>query len=128
MPSFVGMMIMARAMNVRRILEQYGERAATAAKEALAENAETLIEEARSRVPVRTGRLRDSIRAVPSANGTRIKIVADAKNEQGQAYGAVVEYSPLINEPFLYPAFYATREEMIDHVKEKLKLELRRNR
>ena len=117
---------MARTMNVRRILEQYGERAASTAKEALAENAATLIEEARSRVPVKTGRLRDSIRAVSNANGTRIKIVADAKNEQGQAYGAVVEYSPKINEPFLYPAFYAKRGEMVEHMKEKLRLELRR--
>lgn len=110
-----------RNMTVRRILEQYGEDAADAAKEALRENAELLIDEARSRVPVRTGKLRDSIRAVESRSGERIKVVADAKDSAGRQYAAIVEYSPKINRPFMYPAFYARRTDMIENVKEKIR-------
>lgn len=118
----------SRGVSVRHILQQYGERAAETAKEALKDNGDLLVEEARSRVPVLTGRLRDSIRAIPNSDGSRLKVVADAKDKNGTPYGAIVEYSPVINKPFLYPAFYARRSEMVEHVKEKLRLELRRNR
>ena len=117
----------ARGVNIRRILDQYGERAARAAREALKENAAELVNEAKERVPVMTGKLRASIHAEETRGGDRIKVTADAKDAKGTPYAAIVEYSPAINRPFLYPAFYALRSEMIERVKEKLRLELRRN-
>lgn len=116
-----------RGVSVLHILSQYGERAAEAAREALQENAEALINEARSRVPVRTGRLKESIHAEPYSNGNKIRVVADAEDEHGTPYAAIVEYSPKINKPFLFPSFYALRTEMINRVKEKVRAELRGN-
>ncbi len=114
-----------RRLNLREVLARYGERAARAAKEALAENAETLAGEARLRCPVDTGRLRDSIHVEISKNGGKAKVIADAKNAKGVPYGRYVEFSPRIDEPFMYPAMDAKREEMkqhtIDRIREAMK-------
>ena len=70
---------------------------------------------------MRTGELRDSIRAVDVANGAAYEISANAKNAQGIAYGQFVEFSPKINRPFLYPAIEAN----IRFVKEDIKAAIR---
>ena len=89
-----------------RQLREMGEHVVTAAKTALARGAAEVVADAKSRCPVKTGRLRNSIRAEPNRNGTMYKISADADNN-GFCYGQVVEFSPKINKPFLYPALDA---------------------
>ena len=92
-------------------LREMGENVLTAAKAALAEGADEIVEEAKGRCPVKTGALRDSIHAVSNKNGTAIKITAAATNK-GFFYGQIVEFSPKISRPFLYPAFDAKKDEV----------------
>ena len=108
----------------KQVLEQYGEAAAAAAKEAIAENAEELCREAKSRCPIRTGKLKDSIHVVRLKKGAVYHVVADAKGNDDTSYARIVEFSPKIDKPFMYPAFDAKRDQMkenvIQHIKEAL--------
>ena len=97
-------------------LKQIGEKVSIKTKQALQECSEMLVNEAKTRCPVDSGRLRDSIHAEKRKGGTKYQIVADAKDDQGRFYGRVVEYSPKINRPFMYPAMDALKEQ----IKEKL--------
>lgn len=90
-----------------RKLQAIGHDVLFAAELALAEGVDRIVQDAKSRCPVRTGNLRDSIRAVDVADGAAYEISANAKNEQGISYGQFVEFSPKINRPFLYPAIEA---------------------
>lgn len=100
------------------ILKELGENATEAAKSALAEGAELVMKEARERCPVYTGNdrrvvkgaLKESIHAVKQKGGAKYKIIADAKSHDGIFYGKLVEFSPAINQPFMYPALDAQRE------------------
>lgn len=111
--------------NVGAILRQYGERAAQAAREALLENGATVAEEAKSRVPVDTGRLRDSIH-VEQKGADKVRIVADAKSEDGYHYGRLVEYGPH-GKPFMRPALAAKREELKQHTLDKIREAITQN-
>lgn len=119
-------------VNIRRILELYGEKAAQAARQALRENADTLVEEAKSRVPVETGeyrgrkhklkhpgRLRDSIH-IEQEKKDVLQIVADAKDDKGYEYAGVVEYAPW-GKPFMKPAYEAKKIAMINHSKDVIR-------
>lgn len=86
-----------------------GEHVLAAAKQALRQGAQDIVTDAKSRVPVKTGKLRDSIHSIEKADGAVQEITADAKNENGVPYGKIVEYSPQINRPFLFPAIEANR-------------------
>ena len=100
------------------ILRELGENATEAAKSALAEGAELVMKEAKERCPVYTGNdrrvvkgaLKESIHAVKQKGGTKYKIIADAVSHDGIFYGKLVEFSPAINQPFMYPALDAQRE------------------
>ena len=100
------------------ILKELGENATEAAKSALAEGAELVMKEAKERCPVYTGNdrrvvkgaLKESIHAVKQKGGAKYKIIADAVSHDGIFYGKLVEFSPAINEPFMYPALDAQRE------------------
>ena len=102
------------------ILKQLGEAATTAAKNALAEGVKMVVQEAKSRCPVYEGKdsrvvkgaLRDSIHAEKRKGGAEYAIIADAQAQDGLFYGKVVEFSPKINKPFLYPALDAKRSEV----------------
>lgn len=102
------------------ILKQLGETVENAAKAALEEGAEILVKEATARCPVYDGddprvvkgALRDSIHAVKEKGGKEYRIVADAQAKDGLFYGKMVEFSPKINKPFLYPAMDAKRKEI----------------
>ena len=58
-----------------------GEKVLAAAKEELRKGADLVVADAKSRCPVRTGKLRDSIRAVSNKDGSVYWIVADASVE-----------------------------------------------
>jgi len=100
------------------ILKELGENATEAAKSALAEGAELVMKEAKERCPVYTGNdrrvvkgaLKESIHAVKQKGGAKYKIIADAVSHDGIFYGKLVEFSPAINQPFMYPALDAQRE------------------
>ena len=104
------------AAELSALLSLYGEKATAAAKMALDKGADEVIEDAKYRCPVLTGRLRDSIHKETENGGLKIKIVADAQNDYGAYYGKVVEFSPQINLPFLYPAIDAKREAIRKNV------------
>jgi len=119
--------------SAEKILRELGENATKAAKDALADGAEIVMQEARNRCPVYKGNdhrvvkgaLRDSIHAVKLKSGAKYKIVADATSHDGIFYGKLVEFSPVINKPFMYPAMDARRDEVrnkiIDAVREALR-------
>lgn len=85
-------------------LRSLGEDILFAAELELAMGVDEIVADAKSRCPVKTGKLRDSIRAVDIADGAEYELSADATNANGIAYGQFVEFSPKINKPFLYPA------------------------
>lgn len=107
-----------RWQSSEEILKELGENATEAAKSALAEGAELVMKEAKERCPVYTGNdrrvvkgaLKESIHAVKQKGGTKYKIIADAVSHDGIFYGKLVEFSPAINKPFMYPALDAQRE------------------
>lgn len=97
-------------------LKEKGEEVLNAGKQALAEGVNRIVEDAKSRCHVRTGKLRESIQAKKLADGAAYEITADAKNSSGVAYGQFVEFSPAINHPFLYPAIDANIENVKNNV------------
>ena len=105
----------------QQLLEDYGKDVADAAKKALADEAEIIANDAKSRCPVKTGNLRDSIHTEPNKSGTRIYVVADGKDKNGTPYGKVVEYSPKIQKPFIYPALDAHKDELKSKVSDAVK-------
>ena len=115
---------------VEQDLRSIGEHVLTAAKDALKKEVDKIVDDAKSRCPVymgnpaylpqgaTAGALKESIHAVGNKEGTQYAIGADAsvpnKNANGGEgkvyYGALVEFSPRINKPYLYPAFDAHRD------------------
>lgn len=115
-----------RKANIKAILERYGEKAVTAARQSIKDNAETLAQAARELAPVETGfyngrqfklkhpgRLRDSIHVEEGTKNTML-VVADAKDDKGYCYARLIEYSPR-GQPFMKPAYEAKRINMINH-------------
>lgn len=101
---------------LKKVLETYGEKATAAAKEAMTQNAEELCSLAKSKCPVKTGRLRESIHVVKRRGGNVCRVVADAKDKNGKSYARIVEFSPKIDEPFMYPACDELKDEMKQNV------------
>ena len=90
-----------------RQLREMGDHVVEAAQTELARGAAEVVADAKSRCPVRTGKLRDSIKATPNSSATSYNISADAQND-GYYYGQIVEFSPKPEfTPFLYPALDA---------------------
>lgn len=109
---------------VKEHLKQLGERVIEVAEAATEENAKLLVDEMKKRVPVETGRLRDSIHYVRGRTDkdgfVNYKIVVDASNDDYK-YAKIVEFSPKINKPFMYPAFDALRATMKENVKDAIR-------
>ena len=116
------------------ILKQLGEAATDAAKAALAEGAEMVVQEAKNRCPVYEGNdrrvvkgaLKDSIHAEKKKGGAEYRIVADAQAQDGLYYGKIVEFSPAINKPFMYPAMDAKRKAIQDKIVAAVREAIRR--
>lgn len=96
-------------------LRELGEHVVEAAKSALKDGADKVVADAKARCPVKTGKLRDSIKAVPNKDGSVYAISANAENN-GVYYGVIVEFSPKINRPFMYPALEENRQQIYDNV------------
>lgn len=103
-------------------LREAGDQVLAAAKAELKKGVDVVVADAKNRCPVKSGRLRDSIKAESNKDGSVYWITANAsvesrKSESGRFYyGAVVEFSPKINKPFLYPAMEAHRQEIYDNI------------
>lgn len=112
---------------IREIMEQLrrrGRQIEAAAKSALRESAAEIVQDAKSRAPVKTGNLRDSIHAIEENEGLSYKIVADAINEQGKQYAKIVEYSPKINKPYLFPAIEDNKNNINRRIAQAVRSEI----
>lgn len=108
---------MARARNrywkPGKLEEIVGKTAVEAGKRALEEGANLVVKRAKELCPYDenhdkhnpgTPHLRDTIRVELKNKGAYAKVLTDYKTKSGWCLGALVEYSPKINHPFLKPA------------------------
>lgn len=105
------------AAEVSSTLHEMGDEIVKAAADEIRRQAEAIAADARTRCPVDTGALRDSIKVTPSKDGLICRISANARNSKGKAwpnfaYGQIVEFAPPDKggRPFLYPAFDARKD------------------
>lgn len=110
-----------RSPGFARIMAIIGQAATENAVKALAKGADIVAEDAKSRIHSISGDLAASVRAIPRNKGTVIKIVADATDEKGVAYGQYVEFWPGREHPFMYPAMYANRSAVKEMVAEAIR-------
>lgn len=105
-------------------LREMGEHVVNAAKRVLKDGADIIVAEAKSRCPVKTGRLRESIKATPKYQGTVYEISANASKTDSHGrtyyYGGRVEFDPTFGNPFLYPAFDAHSNEIYHKVRDAI--------
>ena len=100
-----------RYLDFDAVSEMYGDVVVEALRRQMEIEADKIVEDMKSRVPVRSGALRDSIHWRWNKSKTAIEIVADAAHPKSHVkYGRLVEFSPKINKPFFYPAMDAHRE------------------
>ena len=114
---------MTRRNSARQTLEnlrEIGTHVADAAKRALRNGAYAVAADAKSRAPVKTGKLRDSIKVTGNSNGAKYKISADAANN-GYRYGKIVEFRPGHERPFLYPALDAKRQQIRNDIADAIR-------
>lgn len=124
--------ISSEVLKTVKKLRLMGENVLTAAKVALKKGVDIIVEDAKSRCPVKTGKLKDSIKAIDlksereksqfatddeKEEGVAYALTADAKNDKKIAYAQFVEFDPRIAKPFLYPALDAHKDEVNDMVK-----------
>ena len=95
-------------------LQRRGAQVVQAAKRALEEGAGSIVNDAKSRAPVKTGKLRDSIHYTVTNDGGAVEISADVP------YAKIVEYSPKINHPFLKPAIDAQKSRVNQLIKQAI--------
>ncbi|WP_051650348.1 HK97 gp10 family phage protein [Selenomonas sp. AB3002] len=124
-------------------LKDLGEHVLKAAKDALAECAEKVVNDAKKNCPVyeghkkengknyfakgvQPGALRDSIKAEPNDKKTVYQISANAKSEDGFLYGQIVEFSPRVNHPFLYPALEENKAYVQKYISEAIQAAIKR--
>ena len=110
-----------------KALREKGENVLTAAKSAIKKGAETVTADAKDRCPVFTGKLKESIKNTPTADGAVYEITADAKNQRGVPYGRFVEFGAR-GRPFFYPAMDAHREEINENVKNAIQESVRQGK
>ena len=130
-------MVRYKKVNIKAILDRYGEKAAVAAQKALKENAENLAAAARELAPVETGfyggrqhklkhpkRLKESIH-VEEKSKDKMWVIADATDDKGFCYARIVEYAPY-GKPFMTPAYEAKKIEMINLVKDTIRAAIKK--
>lgn len=99
-------------------MRDQGEHVISAAKAALKEGADLVCADAKDRVRVDTGRLKESIKVVDIANGAAYEIEANAK-KKNIAYGQFEEFAPW-GHPFLIPALEAHKDMIHDKIKQAI--------
>lgn len=102
-------------------LKELGQDVCDAALNELENGAVIIVNDAQSRIHNVSGKLSRSIHFKKLNKGQKIRIIADAKDEKGFAYGPIVEFSPRINKPFLYPALDTHRAEIRQNIIDKIR-------
>lgn len=105
----------------RAILENWGEKVAEKGKAALKAGADRIVADAKTNCPVKTGKLRDSIKAKGNSKGTRYNITASAKDSKGYDYSRIVEFHPRKGKPFLIPARDANAASITADIREAVR-------
>jgi Bacteriophage protein of unknown function (DUF646). len=109
--------------SLKSILESYGEAVRAELKTAIEQSANEVAEAAKSNCPVNTGALRDSIHAEKKSD-LYYQVTASAEND-GYDYARIVEFSPKINRPFMFPAAQqcraAHKERIIEAIRKGAK-------
>lgn len=99
------------------VLESYGALAVEGIKKQMEAMADKIKADMLSRVPVRTGKLKQSIRWHWSSDHEHIVFIADAANPRDNVkYGRLVEFDPRINKPFMYNSMDDHADEWHDRV------------
>lgn len=91
-----------------------------AAKNAFRNGAKVIADDAKNLCPVKTGKLKNSIKLTETQNGEIFIVSANAKNKNGLNYAKFVEFDPRIARPFLYPAFYNNVDSIRNNVRAAL--------
>lgn len=113
------------SISIKELLENLGEKAVQAARNALIEGAEIVVAEAKERCPVKSGELQKSIHPEPKGKD-KIRIIADVQNKKdGYRYGNLIEYSPR-GTPFLRPALEAKRDEVHQKIMQAVREEIKK--
>ena len=97
----------------RRALARIDPALAKGVREALKDSAQIVAYEVQRRAPVRTGILRQSVRAFASGNRAGVRVVARRPSPRyptGYSYPRRIEYR---GQPFVRPALAAKREEVV---------------
>ena len=97
-----------------------------AAKRALAKGVIRIVADAKTRCPVDTGTLKASIKAESNddesifyVSANAYKLTQNPNSPTGRFYyGPIVEFSPKINKPFMYPAIDAHKLEIRENIRE----------
>ena len=109
-------------------MRRKGEHVLTAAKDALKDGANIIANDMKSRVPVKSGRLKESIKIESFENGAIYQFSANARNPRDNfLYAPIVEFSEWHihkgkrtkkkKSAFMYPAFDAHRRQVNEMVK-----------
>ena len=118
-------------------LRRKGEHVIVAAKQALKESADIILTDMISRVPVKTGNLKSSIKAEPLQDGAIYQFSANARNPKDDfLYGPIVEFSEWHmwkgkrrkkkKQAFMYPAMDANREKVNQSIKRAIETAIAR--
>ena len=129
-----------RNVTLKKLLQDADERVRKAAADALNKAGAELVNDIRSNMSAqgieeRTGNLRGSVKAskatakrpslvvksevykpAPRRPGWRNPAMKGRYPAKGVPYGRVIEFSPRINKPFFYKAWYADRKKIIENV------------
>lgn len=129
--------------SLRAFLKDADERVKEAAVQALNESAEQLKQDIKSNMVAvgiknRTGQLQGSIKFLP-ATVKRLNVIIKSevykpaprrpgwrnprmkgRYKKGVPYGRIIEFSPRINKPFFYKAWYKNRKAIKDKVMETI--------
>ncbi len=103
-------------------IESMGSAANRIMSNAVKEAAQPILEEAKRLCPVRTGKLRDSLKisGVKSKKGTKYVWVGDVDNQVGYSWFVEYGHSKAKPHPFLHPAYEKKKKEALEIMKNKL--------
>lgn len=108
------------------MLREKGEHVVAAAKNALKEGVDQVVADAKTRVRVDTGRLKESIKAVDVENGAAYEVQANARNPKDQiVYGQFEEFAPW-GHPFLMPALEAHADAIRSNIRQAVEEAIQR--
>lgn len=102
---------------LKNLLEAFGPAVIANTKPVIINNCAVIRDDVKSRAPVRTGKLRDSVVSKYYAKSNSGVITANATAEDGTRYGFVLEYT---GHPFFYPAVDAHIESFKAELKEAI--------